>query len=138
MGMPERYYEEVREGSMIPEGQPISARTLIGVGPRLCGPLRVSFRGTWVTSENSIQREVPRIALTRRSVSSESPVRGAPLFGHHPERRGSVAQSVLYLGYCTEVRYRLRRRCWYLRHTMGAPIINRRFSSVFTKRTTPS
>ena len=56
MGMPEGYYGEVKEGSMIPEGQPISARTAIGVGPRLCGPLRVSFRGTWVTSENTIQR----------------------------------------------------------------------------------
>ena len=55
MGMPERYYEEVKEGSMIPEGQPISARTPIGVGPgrsgefcdpsqNLCSLLHTYFR----------------------------------------------------------------------------------------------
>jgi hypothetical protein len=37
-----------------------------------------------------------------------------------------------------DVPYRLRRRCWYLRHSMGAPSINSRLSSVFTKWTTPS
>src|SRR3712207_6520239 len=41
-----------------------------------------------------------RIPLTRRSVSSESPVRSAPLWCRHLERHETVAHTVLYSGAC--------------------------------------
>ena len=52
--------------------------------------------------------ELRRIYLTRRSVGSESLVRSVPLLGRRPERRGSVAQTVLYFRYCIEAQNRLR------------------------------
>jgi hypothetical protein len=43
-----RYYDEVREVSMIPEASRPEPPTLIGIGPGLCGLPGISLLGTWV------------------------------------------------------------------------------------------